>query len=85
MREAGRPCAVGRTDHETGWNSEARAMTGKRGRPPVPYDVAEAAMRLHDLGVPWSDIEHQVGISRRTAVRKASHEDHGQKSRDGER
>ena len=61
-------------------------MTRPQGRPSIPVDVAEAAMRLHELGVPWHDVEIHIGISRRTILRKIRRtEDRGQNSAEGER
>jgi hypothetical protein len=57
----------------------------KRGRPRIPDQVADAAMRLRDLGVPWSDIEAQVGVSRRTVLRRIrGFENRGQNSAEGD-
>ena len=57
----------------------------KVGRPSIPRDVAEAAMHLHELGVSWHDVELQVGISRRTILRKiGGTEDRGQNSPEGD-
>ena len=53
----------------------------KVGRHPILLEVAEAAMRLHEQGLPWHDVEIQLQISRRTILRRVrGTEDRGQNS-----
>jgi len=56
-------------------------MNGKIGRPRISLEVAQAAMRLHEQGMPWHDVEIQLQISRRTILRRVrGTEDRGQNS-----
>ena len=71
----------GESSHIPPSQAEAQAMSGKVGRPRISLEVAEAAMRLHEQGMPWHDVEIQLQISRRTILRRIrGTEDRGRNS-----
>jgi hypothetical protein len=56
----------------------------KRGRPTVDPAKVDEALRLRAEGVPWSELEVRLRVSRRTLLRKSGHGEHGQNSPEGD-
>ncbi len=56
----------------------------KTGRPRIPDNLIAKAIELRAQGVPWSEVEVRLRVSRRTVLRKAPRLERGQNTTGGE-